>query len=56
LLRQHCITDATFWAVQQRLGDAGVIDLLMLIGYYGSLAHALSALEADPGVPSTLRG
>ena len=48
LLRQHRITDATFQAVQQKLGDAGVIDLLILIGYYGSLSHALSALEVMP--------
>ena len=54
LLRQHRITDATFQAVQQRLGDAGVIDLLILIGYYGSLSHALSALEFMPPVPSAL--
>jgi 4-carboxymuconolactone decarboxylase len=54
LLRQHRITDATFQAVQQRLGDAGVIDLLYLIGYYGSLSHTLSALEVMPPVPSAL--
>jgi 4-carboxymuconolactone decarboxylase len=54
LLRQHRITDATYQAVQHRLGDAGVIDLLILIGYYGSLSHALSALEVMPPVPSAL--
>ena len=56
LLRQHRIADATFQAVQHRLGDAGVIDLLLLIGYYYSLAHTLGALEVGPppGVPSTL--
>ena len=54
LLRQHRITDATYQVVQQRLGDAGVIDLLILIGYYGSLSHTLSALEVMPPVPSAL--
>jgi len=54
LLWQHRITDATFQAVQHRLGDAGVIDLLILIGYYGSLSHTLSALEVMPPVPSAL--
>ena len=54
LLRQHRITDATFQAVQQKLGDAGVIDLLILIGYYGSLSHTLSALEVMPPGPSAL--
>ena len=54
LLRQHRITDATFQAVQNRLGDAGVVDLLILIGYYASLSHSLSALEVMPPVPSAL--
>jgi len=58
LLRQHRISAATFQAVQHRLGDAGVIDLLMLIGYYYGLAHTMGALEVGPppGVPSTLSG
>ena len=54
LLRQHRIADATFQAAQQKLGDAGVIDLLILIGYYGSLSHTLSALEVMPPGPSAL--
>jgi 4-carboxymuconolactone decarboxylase len=54
LLRQHRITDTTFQVVRQKLGDAGVIDLLILIGYYGSLSHILSALEVMPPVPSAL--
>ena len=54
LLRQHRIPDATFQAVQQRLGDAGVIDLLLLIGYYHGLSHTLSALEVMPETPSAL--
>lgn len=57
LLRQHRVSDASFKAVQQALGDVGVVDLLVFIGYYHSLSHALSALEvvdlAD-GVVSTL--
>lgn len=44
LLRQHCTSDGTFRIVQQRLGNAGVVDLLMLI----------SALEVMPGAPSAL--
>jgi hypothetical protein len=37
LLRQPRICDGTLRTVQQWLGNAGVIDLLMLIAYYGSL-------------------
>jgi 4-carboxymuconolactone decarboxylase len=54
LLRQHRISDATFKAVQQRLGEAGVVDLLMLIGYYHSLSHTLSALEVMSEAGSVL--
>lgn len=54
ILTQHRITEATFRAVQQQLGDAGVVDLLLFIGYYTSLSHALSALEIHPPRPSTL--
>ena len=56
LLRQHRVSDTTFQTVQSRLGDSGVVDLLVLIGYYNSLSHALSALEVElqPGVTSAL--
>ena len=56
LLRQHRVSDATFQPVKRRLGDSGVVDLLVLIGYYNSLSHALSALEVElqPGVTSAL--
>lgn len=54
LLSQHRVAEATFRAVQQQLGDAGVVDLLLCIGYYASLSHALSALEISPPRPSTL--
>ena len=56
LLRQHRISDSSFKAVHDRLGDSAVVDLVILIGYYLSLSHALSALEveAPAGVSSTL--
>lgn len=54
LLRQHRISDATFQTVQQRLGDPGIVDLLMLIGYYHGLSHTLSALDVMPETPSAL--
>ena len=58
LLQGHRISESSFIAVQEALGDVGVVDLLVLIDYYHALSHALSALEvvdlAD-GVVSTLR-
>ena len=55
LLRNHRVSDDTFNAVEQRLGVAGVVDLLVLTGYYWMLSHALSGLEVEPaGGTSTL--
>ena len=56
LLTQHRIAEATFRAVQCQLGDAGVVEILLLIGYYASLSHAASALEILPSRLSTLSG
>ena len=47
LLRQHRVSDATFEAVRSRIGDAGVVDLLVVSGYYHTLAHCLQALEVE---------
>jgi len=47
LLRQHRISDATFEAVRAMVGDAGVVDILAVTGYYHTLAHALNALDVD---------
>jgi 4-carboxymuconolactone decarboxylase len=54
LLTQHRLTEATFRAVHHQLGDAGVVELLIFIGYYAGLSLALSALEIHPPMPSTL--
>ena len=48
LLRSHRVSDPTYDAVQRRLGVAGVVDLLVLTGYYWMLSHALSGLEVEP--------
>ena len=47
LLRQHRISDGTFEAVRTMVGDAGVVDILAVTGYYHTLAHALNALDVD---------
>jgi len=56
LLTTHEIADATFNAMHQMLGNKGIMDLILLIQYYHSLAHTLQAvkLEMPPGTPSTL--
>ncbi|MCH7606145.1 MAG: carboxymuconolactone decarboxylase family protein, partial [Chloroflexi bacterium] len=47
LLRQHRVSDATFEALRSQLGDAGIIDVLVVVGYYHTLAHSLQALEVE---------
>jgi len=47
LLRQHRVSDATFEAVRAIVGDAGVVDILAVTGYYYTLAHSLQALDVD---------
>ena len=56
LLRQHRISDSSYKALQSQVGDAGVIDVLLVVGYYHSLAHSLQALEVElpEGVPDLL--
>jgi 4-carboxymuconolactone decarboxylase len=47
LLRQHRVSGATFEALRSRLGDGGIIDVLVVAGYYHTLAHCLQALEVE---------
>ena len=47
ILRQHRVSDATFAALKAQIGDAGIIDVLVVSGYYHTLAHTLQALEVD---------
>ena len=56
LLRQHRISDSSYQALQSQVGDAGVIDVLLVVGYYHSLAHSLQALEVElpEGVPDAM--
>lgn len=57
LLRQHKIADATFEALRAQVGDAGIIDVLVVVAYYHGLAHSLQALEVElpEGVTSALK-
>ena len=47
LLRQHRVSDATFEAMRALVGNAGVVDVLVVSGYYHTLAHCLQALDVD---------
>ena len=48
LLRSHRVSDATFAAVKEHLGDAGCMELSALIGYYVLLACVLNSMEVEP--------
>lgn len=56
LLRDHRVEEDLFREVQRYLGDQGMVDLTLLIGYYATMSLAISALdvEMEPGVASTL--
>lgn len=47
LLRQHRISDATFEAMRAIVGDAGIVDVLVVVAYYHGLAHSLQALQVE---------
>ena len=47
LLRHHRISDVTFEALRSQVGNAVVIDILVVSGYYHTLAHCLQALEVE---------
>ena len=47
ILRQHRVSDATYNALKAQIGDAGIIDVLVVSGYYHTLAHTLQALEVE---------
>jgi len=50
--RGESVDDATFDTVKSHLGNAGVLDLIGLVGYYGLLARMLNTLQVplDEGV------
>ena len=56
ILRQHRVSDASFEALRSQIGDAGIIDVLVVVSYYHGLAHCLQALgvELPEGVASAL--
>ena len=45
LTRDHKLSDATFEAACNRLGEAGVVDLIATVGYYAMLAVCHVALD-----------
>ena len=47
ILRHHRISDATFEAMRGLVGSSGVVDVLVVSGYYHTLAHCLQALDVE---------
>ena len=50
LLSTHKVEDAVFRRARERLGEAGIVELTILIGYYSLVATTLNAF--DVGLPS----
>ena len=56
LLRQHRVADSTFESVRGIIGDAGIVDMLVVVAYYHGLAHSLQALQVElpDGTPDAM--
>jgi 4-carboxymuconolactone decarboxylase len=56
ILRQHRVSDATYQALSSQIGDAAIIDMMVVVSYYHGLAHLLQALDVElpEGVTSAL--
>jgi 4-carboxymuconolactone decarboxylase len=45
--RTHHVSRGAFQAAQEQLGDRGLVELTMLMGYYGLLAFNINAFDTD---------
>lgn len=48
LLQDHVVSDATFNAAREALGDRGVTDLVLTVGYYSMISCVLNGMEMLP--------
>ncbi len=57
LLRTKQVTDATFSAARDKLGERGVVDLVGVVGYYGLVSMVLNVdrYPLPPGVQPELK-
>jgi 4-carboxymuconolactone decarboxylase len=54
LHRDKAVSDATWQNAVARFGEAGVVDLIGLNGYYALLSMVMNAARTPPPTPSTL--
>lgn len=47
LLRKHRLSPATYDSARSAFGEAGLIELVSLVGYYCLISHTLNAFEVD---------
>lgn len=48
LLRTNRVTDFAYEAAKRQLGELGVIDLVVLIGYYGVMSALMNTFQIPP--------
>lgn len=48
LNREHRVGDGAYWALHDQRGDAGVVELVGLVGYYGLVSMTLNTFEIEP--------
>jgi 4-carboxymuconolactone decarboxylase len=47
IMREHRLSDAQYATVQDELGKSGIVELVVLAGYYGLIGYVLNTFEAD---------
>ena len=52
IMRMHRVSDETFQAVLEQVGNVGIVVLTALAGYYTMIATTLNAFEVQPSPPT----
>ena len=47
IMREHRLSDDLYGRTEAEFGRAGLVEIIVLAGYYGMIGYALTAFEAD---------
>ena len=47
IMREHKLSDDLYGRAEAEFGRAGLVEIIVLTGYYGMIGYALTAFEAD---------
>ena len=54
IMRDHRLSDAQYAQVEAEMGKPGIVELVVLAGYYGLIGYVLNTFEADLPEGATL--